>query len=149
MSENKTEVIIGALVLAVAIGFVTYVGQATGVSTSNVGYTILASFRSAEGISAGTDVRMAGVKIGTVTDMSLNPENYKADVQFAIKDGIEIPEDSTFAIESEGLLGGQYVEVVPGGSFDYLLDGDEALDTQGSVSLTSLLMKFVASGSSN
>lgn len=149
MSENKTEVIIGALVLAVAIGFVTYVGQATGVSTSNAGYTILASFRSAEGISAGTDVRMAGVKIGTVTDMSLNPENYKADVQFAIEDGIEIPEDSTFAIESEGLLGGQYVEVVPGGSFDYLLDGDEALDTQGSVSLTSLLMKFVASGSSN
>lgn len=149
MSENKTEVIIGALVLAVAIGFVTYVGQATGVSTSYAGYTILASFRSAEGISAGTDVRMAGVKIGTVTDMSLNPENYKADVQFAIKDGIEIPEDSTFAIESEGLLGGQYVEVVPGGSFDYLLDGDEALDTQGSVSLTSLLMKFVASGSSN
>ena len=74
----------------------------------------------------------AGVKIGTVTDMALNPETYRAEVTFAIQEGIEIPDDSTFAIESEGLLGGQYVEVVPG-SFDYLVDGDEALDTQGAV----------------
>ena len=94
-------------------------------------------------------MRLAGVKIGTVTEMALNPETYRAEVTFGIQESIKIPEDSTFAIESEGLLGGQYVEVVPGGSFDYLVDGDEALDTQGAVSLTSLLMKFVASGSSN
>lgn len=149
MSENKTEVTIGALVLAVAIGFVFYVGQSTGISASTSGYQITAAFRSAEGISTGTDVRLAGVKIGTVTDMTLNPETYRAEVQFAIQDGIEIPDDSTFAIESEGLLGGQYVEVVPGGSFNYLVDGDAAMDTQGAISLTSLLMKFVASGSSN
>jgi phospholipid/cholesterol/gamma-HCH transport system substrate-binding protein len=149
MTENKTELMIGALVLAVAAGFILYVGQTTGISASTAGYQISAAFRSAEGISAGTDVRLAGVKIGTVTDMTLNPETYRAEVTFAIQDGIDIPNDSTFAIESEGLLGGQYVEVVPGGSFEYLLDGDEALDTQGAVSLTSLLMKFVASGSSN
>lgn len=149
MSENKTEVTIGALVLAVAIGFVFYVGQSTGISASTSGYQITAAFRSAEGISTGTDVRLAGVKIGTVTDMTLNPETYRAEVQFAIQDGIEIPDDSTFAIESEGLLGGQYVEVVPGGSFNYLVDGEAAMDTQGAISLTSLLMKFVASGSSN
>ena len=149
MSENKTEVTIGALVLAVAVGFVLYVGQTTGISASTGGYQISAAFRSAEGISTGTDVRLAGVKIGTVTDMALNLETYRADVTFAIQKGIAIPDDSTFVIESEGLLGGQYVEVVPGGSFDYLVDGDEALDTQGAVSLTSLLMKFVASGSSN
>ncbi len=149
MSENKTEVTIGALVLAVAVGFVLYVGQTTGISASTGGYQISAAFRSAEGISTGTDVRLAGVKIGTVTDMALNLETYRAEVKFAIQESIKIPEDSTFAIESEGLLGGQYVEVVPGGSFDYLVDGDEALDTQGAVSLTSLLMKFVATGSSN
>ena len=71
MSENKTEVTIGALVLAVAIGFVLYVGQSTGISASTSGYQITAAFRSAEGISTGTDVRLAGVKIGTVTDLSL------------------------------------------------------------------------------
>ena len=149
MSENKTEVTIGALVLAVAVGFVFYVGKTTGISESTGGYQISAAFRSAEGISAGTDVRLAGVKIGTVTDMALNPETYRAQVTFAIQEGINIPEDSTFAIESEGLLGGQFVEVFPGGSFDYLVEGDETLDTQGAVSLTSLLMKFVTSGSSN
>jgi len=149
MSENKTEVTIGALVLAVAVGFVFYVGKTTGISASTGGYQISAAFRSAEGISAGTDVRLAGVKIGTVTDMALNPETYRAQVTFAIQEGINIPEDSTFAIESEGLLGGQFVEVFPGGSFDYLVEGDETLDTQGAVSLTSLLMKFVTSGSSN
>ena len=149
MSENKTEVTIGALVLAVAVGFVLYVGKTTVISTSTGGYQISAAFRSAEGISTGTDVRLAGVKIGTVTDMALNPETYRAQVTFAIQEGINIPEDSTFAIESEGLLGGQFVEVFPGGSFDYLVEGDETLDTQGAVSLTSLLMKFVTSGSSN
>ena len=58
MSENKTEVTIGALVLAVAVGFVLYVGQTTGISASTGGYQISAAFRSAEGISTGTDVRL-------------------------------------------------------------------------------------------
>ena len=97
----------------------------------------------------GTDVRLDGVKLCTVTVMALSPETHSSVVTFAIEEGFKLTDDCTFAIESEGLLGGQYVEVVPGGSFDYLVDGDEALDTQGAVSLTSLLMKFVASGSSN
>ena len=84
MSENKTEVTIGALVLAVAVGFILYVGQTTGMSASTGGYHINAAFRSAEGISTGTDVRLAGVKIGTVMDMALNPETYRAEVTFAI-----------------------------------------------------------------
>ena len=99
MSENKTEVTIGALVLAVAIGFVLYVGQTTGISASTGGYQISAAFRSAQGISTGTDVRLAGVKIGTVGDIALNPETYRAEVTFAIQEGIEIPDDSTFAID--------------------------------------------------
>ena len=63
-----------------------------------------------------------------------------------MKDDIQIPEDSALVISSEGLLGGNYVEVIPGASFDYLASGDEILDTQGSVSLISLLMKFVSGG---
>jgi len=88
MSENKTEVTIGALVLAVAVGFVLYVGQTTGISASTGGYQISAAFRSAEGISTGTDVRLAGVKVGTVTDMALDPDTYRAEVTFAIQEGI-------------------------------------------------------------
>lgn len=144
MSENKTEVFVGAAVLAVAIGFVVYAGQITGFSTQGQGYALTASFRSAEGVTVGTDVRLAGVKIGTVTDVALNPQTFRADTSFSVSEGIEIPDDSAVVVASEGLLGGNFVEIVPGGSPFNFQPGDEIEDTQGAVSLVSLLMKFVS-----
>lgn len=149
MAENTTEVLTGAVVLAAGIGFALYLGTTTGVTDRNTGsYELRASFRSVEGISVGTDVRLAGVKVGSVTDLTLNPETYRADVRFAVKDGIQLSDDSTISISSEGLLGGNFVELIPGGSpFNLEADG-EIEDTQGAVSLISLLLKFV-SGSSD
>lgn len=144
MTTNTTEVIVGAAVLAGAIGFAVYAGQATGYGAQTNGYDLQASFRSLEGISVGTDVRLAGVKIGTVTEMELDLDTYRADATVAIRDGVEIPDDSAIIVSSEGLLGGQFVEVMPGGSPFYLAPGEEFADTQGSVSLISLLLKFVA-----
>lgn len=144
MSENKTEVFVGAIVLAAAIGFVAYAGQITGFSAQSSGYELSASFRSAEGVTVGTDVRLAGVKIGTVTDVALNPTTFRADTSFSVSEGIEIPDDSAVVVASEGLLGGNFVEVVPGGSPFNFQPGDEIEDTQGAVSLVSLLMKFVS-----
>lgn len=144
MAENTTEVLVGGVVLAAAIGFVVYAGQATGLSKSDAGYPLTASFRSMEGVQVGTDVRLAGVKIGTVTDVALNPETYRADTVFTVRDGIQIPDDSAVAISSEGLLGGNFVEIVPGGSPFYFEPGQEMEDTQGAVSLISLLLKFVS-----
>ena len=109
-------------------------------------YSLTASFRSAEGISLGTDVRMAGVKVGTVTALDLNNETFRADTEFTMRNGIEIPDDSAISIASEGLLGGNFVEVIPGGSPFNVDPGGEIEDTQSSVSLLTLLMKF-ASGS--
>ena len=147
MSESKTEVFVGAAVLAAAIGFVAYAGQITGFSKQTSGYELSASFRSAEGVTVGTDVRLAGVKIGTVTDIALNPQTFRADTQFSVIEGVQIPDDSAVVVASEGLLGGNFVEIVPGGSPFNFNSGDEIEDTQGAVSLVSLLMKFV-SGSS-
>ncbi|WP_319823896.1 outer membrane lipid asymmetry maintenance protein MlaD [Thalassovita sp.] len=147
MSENKTEVFVGGAVLAVAIGFVVYAGQITGFSGATTGYPLTASFRSAEGVTVGTDVRLAGVKIGTVTDLKLNPQTFRADTTFSLIDGIEIPDDSAVVVASEGLLGGNFVEIVPGGSPFNFQPGAEIEDTQGSVSLVSLLMKFVTGSS--
>ncbi|MBI1493133.1 MULTISPECIES: outer membrane lipid asymmetry maintenance protein MlaD [Rhodobacterales] len=145
MSENKSEVLAGGIVLAAAVGFLFYMGQVAGLSAaSGSDYALTASFRSAEGISVGTDVRLAGVKVGTVTGMELNPQNYRADVQIAVQDGIELSEDTSILISSEGLLGGNFVELIPGGSPFNLEAGGEIEDTQGSVSLISLLVKFVA-----
>ena len=143
MSENTTEVIVGGAVLAVAIGFLVYAGQATGFSAGGSEYQLSASFRSADGINVGTDVRMAGVKVGRVTNITLDPETYRASTVFSVQQGIEVPDDSAVAISSEGLLGGNYVELLPGGSPFFLEPGTEIEFTQGSVSLVSLLMKFV------
>lgn len=147
MAENTTEVMVGTGILAVAVGFLIYAVGLTGVSpSSGDGYPLTASFRSVEGISLGSEVRMAGVKVGTVTALDLNPQTFRADTSFTVKQGIEIPDDSAIAISSEGLLGGNFVEIIPGGSLFNLDPGGEISDTQSSVSLITLLLKFVSGG---
>ncbi|WP_170326807.1 outer membrane lipid asymmetry maintenance protein MlaD [Ruegeria arenilitoris] len=141
---NVTEVLVGGAVLACAVAFGVYASQSTGLPQGGAGYQLEASFRSLEGVGVGTDVRLAGVKIGTVTGVTLNPDTYRADTTFSIADGILVPDDSAIVISSEGLLGGNFVEVMPGGSPFYFEPGDQVEDTQGAVSLISLLVKFVA-----
>ena len=144
MSENATEVFVGGAVLAAAVGFFLYAGQVTGYEEAGDAYQLTASFRSADGLGVGTDVRLAGVRVGSVTALDLNPETFRADTRFSVKEGIEIPDDSAVVISSEGLLGGNFVEIMPGGSPFAFEAGDEIEDTQGAVSLISLLVKFVA-----
>ncbi|WP_439109938.1 outer membrane lipid asymmetry maintenance protein MlaD [Lentibacter sp.] len=148
MSENTTEVLVGGAVLAAAVAFVLYTGQATGFAAQGAGYPLNASFRSLEGVTVGTDVRLAGVKVGTVTGVNLNADTYRADTTISVKTGVQIPDDSAVIVSQEGLLGGNFVEIMPGGSPFFYEEGDEILDTQGSVSLISLLLKFVAGDSS-
>lgn len=148
MTSSTTEILVGGAVLAAAIGFAVYAGQATGLARSNAGYQLTASFRSLEGVTVGTDVRLAGVRIGTVTGVELNPETYRADTRFTVANGILIPDDSAIAVASEGLLGGNFIEIVPGGSPSHFDPGDEITDTQGAVSLISLLLKFVTASPS-
>jgi phospholipid/cholesterol/gamma-HCH transport system substrate-binding protein len=145
-AQQTTEVVVGAVVLAVAAGFMIYAGQVAGVSGNSSEYELNASFRSADGVSVGTDVRLAGVKVGRVTSLELDPATFRANAEFTVREGIEVPDDSAVAISSEGLLGGNYVEILPGGSPFAFAAGDEIQFTQGSVSLIGLLTKFVAGG---
>ncbi|MFD0979365.1 outer membrane lipid asymmetry maintenance protein MlaD [Tropicimonas aquimaris] len=146
MSESPGEILAGAATLAVAFGFLVYASQGAGMSSSQgAGYDLTASFRSAEGISVGTDVRLAGVKVGTVSGLDLNRQTFRADVTLNVAGDLEVPEDSSIAISSEGLLGGNFVELVPGGSPFNLEPGSEIEDTQGALSLLGLLAKFVSS----
>jgi phospholipid/cholesterol/gamma-HCH transport system substrate-binding protein len=144
MKESVTEVVVGAVVLVAAGAFLAYAAQATGFSGRG-GDTLdlSASFRSVEGVTLGTDVRMAGVKIGTVSAMALNPETYRAETVLTLAADVPVPDDSSAVIASEGLLGGNYVEIVPGGSFTFFADGAEIVDTQGAVSLLNLLLTYL------
>ncbi len=145
MTHNVAEVVTGGAVLVAAAGFLMYASQFGGIgggSSDDAVYT--ASFRSAEGVGVGTDVRLAGVKVGTVTDLELDPETYRADAAIAIASEVVLPDDTAIVISSEGLLGGSFVELLPGGSPFNLDPGSEILDTQGSVSIVQLLLRFVS-----
>ena len=147
MAENTSEVLAGAAVLAVAAGFLFYAGQTSGFSGGSDTYPLVASFRAVDGITVGTDVRLAGVKVGSITSLALNPTTFYADATVEIDKQIILPDDSAILVSSEGLLGGNYIEIVPGGSADVLAAGAEIEDTQGSVSLVTLLMRFVGAAS--
>jgi len=146
MAYERAEILAGAAILAVAAGFAIYAARGAGLGGDADSYPLTASFRSVEGVSVGTDVRLAGVKVGTVTGLTLNPETYFADATITMRKDVAVPVDSTILISSEGLLGGNFVEVQPGGALEMLEPGGEIEDTQGSVSLITLLMKFAGGG---
>ncbi len=144
MAGTRAEIAAGAAVLAVAAAFAFYAARGAGLTAGGgASYPLIASFRAVDGISAGSDVRLAGLKVGTITALTLNPETFMADAVIDIRQDIRLPVDSAILISSEGLLGGNFVEIVPGGALEDLEPGGEIEDTQGSVSLVSLLLKFV------
>jgi phospholipid/cholesterol/gamma-HCH transport system substrate-binding protein len=142
MAYRGWEVALGAAVLAVAAGFAVFAVQGAGTQLRQApGYALTASFRSAEGVRLGTEVRLAGVRIGQVTQMDLDPESFRAMVRIRIDDSLRLPADSTLAVASEGLLGGVFLDILPGGMpFDLEPDG-EFQDTQSAVGLVQLLLR--------
>lgn len=145
MTSHTTEVVTGAVVIAAAAGFLVYAGQFADARGAGAGfYEMNASFRSVEGVSVGTDVRLGGVKVGTVTELVLNPETFRADTVFTVQEGLALPEDTAIVVSSEGLLGGSFLELLPGGSPFNLEPGAEIEDTQSAVSFLTLLMRFVS-----
>jgi phospholipid/cholesterol/gamma-HCH transport system substrate-binding protein len=144
MKDNLVETLVGAAVLVVAGLFVIY-GYSVTESDSADGYNLTAQFDRVDGLTVGSDVRMSGIKIGTVTQLALDPQSYYANAEFIISGEIELPEDTSAKITSEGLLGGNYVSLSPGGSEDMLAQGDEILYTQGSVDLIGLVSQALFS----
>lgn len=144
MANNVVETVIGAAVLVVAGGFLAYASQNADFGSSDT-YPLTAKFFSADGVAPGIDVRMSGVKIGTVGDLTLDKKTFEAVVVLTVGKEFEVPSDSSAKISSDGLLGGSYISIEPGGS-EYPLEASEEIErTQGSVSLIDLLGKAVHS----
>lgn len=142
MAYRTWEVLLGAVVLIAAAVFVAFALRTTGTAlTQSQGYPLTATFRSAEGVRPGTEVRLAGVKIGTVTALTVDPQSFRAQISVSIDPAIALPADSTIQVASEGLLGGTFVEILPGGDIDNLQPGDTFQDTQSAVSLIQLLLR--------
>jgi phospholipid/cholesterol/gamma-HCH transport system substrate-binding protein len=141
--DNIIEALVGLLVVLVAIGFVTFAYNRTQAGTANDGYILKARFPNVAGVSPGTDVRVAGIKVGTVTKQSLDPGSYQALVEFGIDKALKLPIDSSASVTTEGLLGGTYVALTPGGDSVMLKPGEEITETSGATDLMSLVGSFV------
>ena len=105
-------------------------------------FRLHARFDNIDGIVTGTKVKLSGVNIGTVKSISLEPENYYALITINFDRKFEFPDDTEASVQLEGLLGGSYISILPGGSDVILLNDQEILYTQGSTSLLNLMLKF-------
>lgn len=145
--RSIAEVLTGAVVLLVAVGFLAYAIAHSGRSAAG-GYTLQARFDHVDGLAVGADVRLAGVKVGSVTAEKIDPKTYLAMVSFTVRSGIELPKDTSASITSESLLGGNYLSLSPGGDENMLQPGQTITITQSAVNLEELLGKFIFSASS-
>ena len=144
MSRNIVETILGAVVLAVAIAFLLWAYGRSSAGDPG-GYALKAKFDRVDGLEVGGDVKISGIKVGKVLAQQLDPATFRAEVTFSVRDGIEVPADSSAAIVSSGLLGGKYLSLVPGGDDLLLKDGGEITLTQSSVNFEDLIGRYIFS----
>ncbi len=140
-TRSRVEVGVGLAVLAALVLLLLFAfsGQSTN------GYLLRASFSHVDGLGVGSDVRIAGVTIGRVVGEQVDPKSFLATVRFRVRPDIRLTIDSSAAILSEGLLGGKYLALTPGGDEHVLPPGGLITATQGSISLETLLGKFIGS----
>ena len=143
MKSDIFEFIVGLGVIIIAGWFILSVVSKSEKLT-NVGETTkyIASFNDVSGISVGSDIKLAGVTVGKVLELKLDEINYTAEMVLGINRKIKIPNDSEIIITSEGLLGGNYVSISPGGSDIFLKANEKFSFTQSSLSLNNLIQKF-------
>ena len=139
MKNSTVETLIGTAVVAIAAAFFLYAYQASGQGGAAGSYRVSAEFDNAEGVSVGTDVRAAGVKIGSVVDFTLNPENFQANVVMELDPKVKLTEDATAKVTAEGLLGSKFIALEQGGAEAFLAGGGVISNTQGAVDIWSLI----------
>jgi phospholipid/cholesterol/gamma-HCH transport system substrate-binding protein len=145
MANNAIETVMGAVVLAVAGGFLYFAYNNSNIRPIE-GYAVTADFSNIAGIAPGSDVRIGGIKVGVVEKLDLNPKTYQAIATLRVEDRVKLPKDSSAAIQSSGLLGDKFVTLEPGGDDNSLKDGGHITYTQSSVSIEEMIGKFVFSG---
>ena len=144
MQRNVIETVMGGVVLIVAAMFVA-IAFRSGIATAPSGYQVIAEFDDASGMGPGSEVRMSGVKIGTVHSQELDPETYFAVVTLNISESVKLPLDTSARIIADGLLGSNFIALEPGGDEEMIPPGGEITFTQGSINVVDLLGRFIFS----
>jgi phospholipid/cholesterol/gamma-HCH transport system substrate-binding protein len=144
MRYNPVETLMGGIVLITAICFLI-LGMKTVNDNQKEGYQISLIFGSSAGLKNGDHVKISGINVGKILNLELNMENYNAKVIVNLNDNIKVPDDSSARITSSSLLGGNFIDIIPGSAETYLKFDDIIYDTKDSVSFTDLLGKAVFS----
>jgi phospholipid/cholesterol/gamma-HCH transport system substrate-binding protein len=144
MRYNPVETLMGGIVLITAICFLI-LGMKIVNDNQKEGYQISLIFGSSAGLKNGDHVKISGINVGKILKLELNMENYNAKVIVNLNDNIKVPDDSSARIISSSLLGGNFIDIIPGSAETYLKLDDIIYDTKDSVSFTDLLGKAVFS----
>ena len=144
MRYSLVEILLGAIVLLTAIGFLTLGMQS--INSQKDGYNISLIFGSTAGLKNGDDVKISGISVGKITKLELDLDDYNAKVNIIIDNNIKIPDDSSAKITSSSLLGGNFLDIIPGSSEQNLEPSDIIYDTRDPVSFTDMLGKVIFSG---
>ena len=142
MGKHLVETIMGGFVLLVAGIFLAFAYLSANLRPAD-GYLVTATFGSVDGLTVGSDVRIGGVKVGTVTQESIDPKDYRAVLTMILGRNVRLPADSKAVVASAGLLGGKYVKLEPGRSSTPLEAGGQITNTEGAVVLEELLGKII------
>lgn len=142
MGKNLVETLMGAVVLVVAGMFLMFAYTTADIRPVR-GYSLTAKFERIDGVRLGTDVKLSGIKVGSIVGQSLDPETYQAVLTLTVESGIKLPVDTVAQISSEGLLGGNFVQLVPGAEDKMLAAGGQIKYTQAPVNLVQMLGKFM------
>lgn len=148
MRRGAVETILGAVVLLIAVGFVIFGARSIDLQGDN-GYELTARFLKVGGLDQGSDVRISGVKVGSVIDRALDDQTFEAVVTFTVRSDIKLPTDTEAGVTAEGLLGGKYLRLFPGTASETLAPNGEIAQTRDFQALEDTVSEiiFLATGS--
>lgn len=135
MHEQWAETLMGLIVFVLAVGVLVYALTVGGAGGKPGGYDVTAKFSQVGSLEPGAAVTVAGVEVGTVSEIRLDPKTYLAVTTLSLDPDVKLPSDSTAKITSHGLLAGAHVAITPGGATDDIKPGDEIENTQDGVGL--------------
>lgn len=145
MKQNTLETMVGFIVLLIAATFFTFVYKNSNYSSRTSGYDVIAKFQNIDGIVKGAEIKLAGIKIGYVSEIDLEQETYDASVKLRINDNVSIPKDSNAIVSTNGILGGKYIRINPGASDDMLKAEGRIIFTQSALNIEDLISKLMYS----
>jgi len=144
MRKEEIETALGGAIVVVAAALLVIAYTTAGIRRTE-GYAITMRFDRVDGLRPGSDVRMSGIRIGSVTQQTLDQKTYRAIVTASIEPSVKLPADTSAEISTEGLIGDKFIALVPGGSDEMVPPGGEIEYTQGSVDIIDLISRFTFS----